>query len=526
MSDSTPAIQTDAAPPTPRARVEIGAHVPIYEQVNGAWAALMEANDADHPRVLVRGNALVRMTERGELEEFGPEALLDELSRVADFGTETETGWSPKEPTLKLATTLLARDSAEYDGAPVVDRVVDVPVLAPDLSMVTTSGYHASRIYYRPAPDLDGAAFAAGPPDTVDEVVEARDWLLTELLGDFEFADDASRAHALGLLILPFVRDYIDGPTPMHVILGPEPGTGKTYLAQAALYPGCGMVGTTTANGSQGEEWRKNLTSSLLAGERALLFDNLTGQLDSPTLAAAVTGGVWTDRILGGNKRVSIPIRNVWVATGNNLDLSDEQARRAVPIFLDPGETRPADRPDSAYRHPDLLGWIDRHRADAVNAALVLVRHWAAGRHQVVEGGHGFYREAESGPVLGDVTLGSFGGWARTIGGILNSADVDGFLSNRERLFAEANEETREAANFLRTWDGLGLAPMRINELVAKCGIGGELRSALPTDLAGKREDNLHKALVYWLREAKDRRILGFQLVYDTDARLWSVRCV
>lgn len=216
----------------------------------------------------------------------------------------------------------------------------------------------------------------------------------------------------------------------------------------------------------------------------------------------------------------------MWVATGNNLDLSDEQARRAVPIFLDPGETRPADRPDSAYRHPDLLGWLDRHRAEAVDAALVLVRHWAAGRHQVVEGGHVLYREDDAAPVLGDVTLGSFGNWARTIGGVLSSADVNGFLSNRERLFAEANEESREAGDFLRAWEGLGLPPMKLNDLAVKCGIGGELQSALPTDLAGLREDKLRGGLKYWLRDHKARRILGFQLLYDADARLWSVRRV
>jgi putative DNA primase/helicase len=514
--------------PAPRARVEVGNHIPLYQQVDDAWTALVEANDEQMPRVLVRGNSLIRMTERGELEEFTVDSLRDELSRVADFGYESKDGWRSCKPPTDVAKMLLGRDSADYIGASFVDRVVDVPVLEAGGSIITRPGHHAkSRIYYRPTTALSDTDLEAGPPELVDEVVEARDFLMTDVLGDFEFADQGSRAHALGLLLLPFVRDYIDGPTPMHVILAPEPGTGKSLLAQSALYPGCGLVAITAADRDHNDEWRKSLTSTLMAGGRAVIFDNLSGQLDSGPLAAALTSGVWTDRVLGYTKQVTLPVRNVWVATGNNLDLSDEQARRAVPIFLDPGAIRPSDRPTSAYRHPDLLGWSKENRAQTVKAALTLVRHWSAGWAQVAAGGHEFYRD-ESAPVFGTTTLGSFGGWAKTVGGLLESVDVEGFLSkeNRDRLFAEANEETRDAAAFLSAWLALGLPPVSTAELVEQCGLGGPLRSVVPTDMAGLRNDKLAKPMAYWLRDHKNRRIGGFQLLHDRDSRAWSVRSV
>ena len=38
-------------------------------------------------------------------------------------------------------------------------------------------------------------------------------------------------------MLLPFVRELIDGPTPLHLIEKPTPGTGGTLLATvAALY--------------------------------------------------------------------------------------------------------------------------------------------------------------------------------------------------------------------------------------------------------------------------------------------------
>jgi putative DNA primase/helicase len=526
MSDLTPDTQDFTAD---RPRVEVGEHVALYEQVDAAWAALVKANDPQTPRVLVRGNSLTRMTERGELEEFTVDSLRDELSRAADFGRFSSAGeWLSKTPPFEVAKTLLARDSAEYVNAPVVDRVVDVPVLAPNGTLTTTPGHHAeNRLYYRPTEALAGTSFEAPPAELVSEVEEARDYLMAELLGDFEFTDQGSRAHAFGLMLLPFVRDYIEGPTPLHVIIAPEPGTGKTLLAQTALYPGCGFVATTAGDRNHNDEWRKSLTASLMTGTRAIVFDNLSGQLDSGPLASAITTGVWTDRVLGYSKQVTLPVRNAWVATGNNLDLSDEQARRAVPIFLDPGETRPADRPDSAYRHPDLLGWVGQHRPETVEAALVLVRHWAHGRAELVNGGFEFYRDPDAAPPFGSRTLGSFGSWAKVIGGVLDAADVPGFLApeNRERLFSEANEESREVGAFLAAWAALERGPMTFAEVVYECTLGG-LKFALPTDLAGLREERLHKKLTYWLRQQRKRRVGGFQLLYDDAARLWSVRPV
>jgi len=78
--------------------------------------------------------------------------------------------------------------------------------------------------------------------------------LLDSLLGDFPFADQASRANALALLLLPFVRPLIDGPTPLHLIEAAKPGTGKGLLADVVHAIATGRPASATAEVGEGEE--------------------------------------------------------------------------------------------------------------------------------------------------------------------------------------------------------------------------------------------------------------------------------
>jgi putative DNA primase/helicase len=498
----------------------------IHRWADEAWAAIVVANDPTWPSVLVRGNELVRQTERGELEPFTLDSLLEHLSRVAQFGAMNDDGWKSKPPPAVVVKTLLARDTAGYPDAAQVERVVDVPVLAADGSLITQEGYHAaSRLLFVPA--LGMAGVEPGEVDYVDDLQEAVDWLMDDLLGDFVWDDAESKANALGLLLLPFVRDFIDGPTPMHLILAPEAGTGKTLLARCALYPGCGEV-ATMPDARDDEEYRKRLTSALMSGARAVIFDNIRGDMSSSALASALTAGVWRDRVLGTNREAVLPVRNAWVATGNNTGLTDELARRSVPIFLapEPGDERPSDRPKSAYKHPDLFGWTSKNRARLASAALTLVRHWQDGRVEArTEGGHLFVRGDER--EASERTMGSYESWAEVIGGILHAAGVKGFLGNLDRLRVEANPDAREGRAFVEAWYLRGEDPLSLSDLTRLCTVGNPLYGALPTKLAEHMDEyRLRRPLGYWLRD--NRRFGEFQILDVSGDKsrtaLWAVR--
>jgi hypothetical protein len=81
---------------------------------------------------------------------------------------------------------------------------------------------------------------------TPDQVAEAKA-LLAELVCDFPFVDDGAKANGLALLLLPYVRPLITGPTPLHLIkrrppAPARPGTGDGAVHEADL-PGAATRG-------------------------------------------------------------------------------------------------------------------------------------------------------------------------------------------------------------------------------------------------------------------------------------------
>ena len=87
--------------------------------------------------------------------------------------------------------------------------------------------------------------------------------LLDDLLGDFPFIGEAERAHALALLLLSFVRPMISGPTPLHLIEKPAPGTGATLMVDAISIVATGTSASVMVEGRDEDEWRKRLTAKL-----------------------------------------------------------------------------------------------------------------------------------------------------------------------------------------------------------------------------------------------------------------------
>src|SRR5262249_49604165 len=144
------------------------------------------------------------------------------------------------------------------------------------------------------------------------------------------------------------------------------------------------------------------ITSLVLAGDRLVLFDNLEGRFGNATLNAALTAPAWQDRNLGFNRMVEGPLYMTWYATGNNVQTSDDTARRCCHIRLESPQERPEER--QGFRHPNLLAWVGANRAELLAAALTILRSYcAAGR-----------------PDQGVPAWGSFEGWS----GLVRSAVV------------------------------------------------------------------------------------------------------
>ena len=76
---------------------------------------------------------------------------------------------------------------------------------------------------------------------------------------------------------------------------------------------------------------------------------------------------------MGKSEMVRAPNNATWLATGNNVEMSDEMNRRTVLIRLDAGVEAPEER--SGFKHR-LPAWAVEHRRDLVSACLSIVMLW------------------------------------------------------------------------------------------------------------------------------------------------------
>jgi hypothetical protein len=122
------------------------------------------------------------------------------------------------------------------------------------------------------------------------------------------------------------------------------------------------------------DEWRKTLTATIRTGQCLTIFDNVDQVLNSASLALALTTSTWTDRVLGFTELVTLPQRTVFVATGNNIVLGGDLARRCYWIRLDAQCSEPWR--NRQFRHPDLRAWVRENRGRLLSASLTLARAW------------------------------------------------------------------------------------------------------------------------------------------------------
>ena len=403
----------------------------LREVVADAWRAIHRANrTGPAPTVYRRGGALVEVlrTEQGpRIAPLSPSGLLARLSEAADWiKLRRATAHEPSahgyieidadRPPQAVVDVML---SAPDDRLPVLEGLVLGPIVDADGAIQAEPGYHASARVLNVGERL---ALKEGPAP------EAARLLLDHWLGDFPFASASDRAHALALVLTPFVRRLIAGPCPGFLVEAPTPGSGKSLLAELAGTVALGAAPTPTPFAKQEEERRKALLSALSSGRPMVFVDNVSGAVADSTLEGILTAyPAWTDRDLGRIAELTVPALSVFALTSNNATLSTDMARRVCRVRLDPATDRPGER--TGFKLPDVRRWTRENRALLVSAALAIVRAWMdAGRPY-------------DGP-----RLGSFERFSEVVGGCLQVAKVEGFLGDRDALFRESDREGSEWA--------------------------------------------------------------------------------
>ena len=410
-------------------------------------------------------------TDRGDIKPFSPKDVASHITQVPH----------PPLPHLRR----LVRH-------PIFDRVGRL-VVAPGYSaesqiFLAPKHLHVPRVSHAPLPQ---------------EVEQAKELIVEELLGDFPFVDDADLVNAVSLLLLPIVREMIDGPTPLYPITKPSPGSGGTLLAQTLLVPATGKVPATSTLPNNESEVQRRITSVLLTSPAVVIFDNFPTNevLRSAHLAGALTSTEWQDRPVGTHSAPLLPITCAWVVNGNDLKTTDEMARRSIPIRLDPKMENPFER--TGFRH-QLPSWALKHRDELVWAALTLVQSWVA-----------------KGMPAGSLSIGMYESWSGVMSGILESAGLPGLGSNWHEWNGSrpsAEKDLREAVT--PWWDEFATSEVRATELLPVIG------PALGIDPYGGRSSAT--MLGTRLRSLSGQRVDGLEIVGRdvSGSALWRLRVV
>ena len=298
----------------------------------------------------------------------------------------------------------------------------------------------------------------------------------------------------MALYFQPFIRHLIAGHVPLFAFDAPVFGSGKTLAARAALMPVVTLFGSFAYVNEQ-EEIRKALTSSLLEGRPVIMIDNATGLIDNPVLAKVLTDDYHSDRLLGGNQTATLPVRAIFVMTGNNLSFARDLPRRVVPSRLDTGLERPFERKPNVFKKPDLLKWVRNNRAALIHAGLTVMAGWFA-----------------KGAKRSEKSLGSYEEWAGITGGILEFINIPDFLDNLSAFYADTDSETNLWTAFVTSWGKrvANLEPSNLEGLTAAQLLPAALEAGL--SFKGKDDEAKAKSFGWALRRMRGRRFGDFKV--------------
>jgi putative DNA primase/helicase len=351
------------------------------------------------------------------------------LGDVCVFAKHLKKSTISVAPPRDLCENVLVTPDLPFPG---LRGIVGAPFFNAAGRFITAGGYdRGSRLYLAIE---SGFAVPSVPAKPTSVQLADAVAIVDDLFREFPFKGPADKAHTFAMMLLPFVREMIDGPTPLHLVGAPIAGTGKTLLAQTALYPSAGLVAASSFT-NEDDEQRKAITTFIVGGCPAVLLDKLEGRVKSRHLCAVLTSDSWKDRLLGTNSEIDLPNRAVWVATSNNATLSRDITRRTISIRLDANVENPAGR--AIKREDPLLDYARKNRAAIVAACLTIAQSWISNGKPKPKG---------------IKPLGSFESWSRTIGGILSNAQIDGFLGNAQELSDASDDRTELIRAFVEQW--------------------------------------------------------------------------
>lgn len=245
--------------------------------------------------------------------------------------------------------------------------VITAPTLRADGSVLNAPGYDLeTKLIYDPVEHVPDIPMFPSRGQALQAIK-----VLWKPFENFPFCGPVDRAVHLAALLTTAVRSSLS-VAPGFAYDAPTQGSGKTLLARCVgvLLSGAEPSVWPHTAGRDDEEIRKRIFTVLRTGARVLIWDNVVGAFDSPSMASCMTSPMLTDRVLGQSISSTVPNRMLLILTGNNLTLQGEMPRRILVCRIDPE----VERPFSRHFELEPFGYCRANRQRMICAALTLIR--------------------------------------------------------------------------------------------------------------------------------------------------------
>jgi putative DNA primase/helicase len=334
----------------------------------------------------------------------------EKLSWMYRTGSRGEQRWVRRKPPRQFVADYLVQMRSKY-RARLLTGISRVPRIDDDGQVHFEAGYDAKTgLYHDQTP-----AFSLPPAPTHADALKALDTLLAPFQ-HYKFEDAAAgRALLLGMLFTAIKRPFL--PTaPMFAVRASMPGVGKGLLVRATAQLAYNSLPVIATWGHSDEEFAKRLDALLIQSPAMISIDNANSRLlQGDTLEAILSEGVADVRPLGRSETVRVRNCSLIVATGNNLVVTGDMARRTLVIDLLPKSAAP-ERDIYPFNPAEI---VQQQRTALLQAAFTIMRA---------------YRLAK--PVQTLPGIGSFELWARWVRDLIEwlfGYDIsEGFQQNKE----------------------------------------------------------------------------------------------
>ncbi|MER8965663.1 hypothetical protein NKI25_08050 [Mesorhizobium sp. M0808] len=381
------------------------------------------------------GKRVIKDLSRATMRNAASELLC--VCKMIDSNTQTEAFLSdlmsdqlivdPRLPLLPLS---------QFSNHPVFDR---------DGNLLRETGYNPPTGRYINLDGLDLSKIKKHYNDVEWADVEKAVAALWRVFGDFRwmgYADDdggagarMSYAHYIALLITPLIREIITKNVMLFGIDKPDAASGGTLLGKCAsiLLAGTAPDQLQWPRGRDADdELGKRLIGALKRSPAVLVIDNVHGVIAGSLIASLATGRV----SLRPTHSVDLfdgELRCPAVFIGNGLAWSDENARRVLPIRIDPTEADEGGNKNFKVKEA-LDDYLLKNRSEFLGHLITIVQWWF-----------------KQGRPLAAKTVESFEEFVSIMSGILKAAGIPGWLEGLDAFTSNTKKSQSDEIGILQT---------------------------------------------------------------------------